>query len=125
MVAIPPQTVQVVIVGAGLSGLRAATEIHDAGLDYVVLEAMDHVGGKTLSVPTTSNGSAQVDMGAAWINDSNQSEMYALAEKFGFDLIQQRTEGQSLYEDPLGGIQTLPYGMPAPVSPQTATISAG
>ncbi|KAJ4198805.1 hypothetical protein NW767_008796 [Fusarium falciforme] len=38
-----PQKVQVVIVGAGLSGLRAATEIHAAGLSYVVLEAMDRV----------------------------------------------------------------------------------
>ncbi|KAM3523537.1 hypothetical protein NHJ13051_005043 [Beauveria bassiana] len=45
----PAPFVNVIVVGAGLSGLRAATEIHDAGLSYVVLEAMDRVDGKTLS----------------------------------------------------------------------------
>ncbi|KAF4467255.1 Amine oxidase [Fusarium albosuccineum] len=83
-------SVDVVVVGAGLSGLRAATQLHLAGLSYAVLEATDRVGGKTLSNPASSNVTGLVDMGAAWINDSNQSEMFALAEEFDFDLIVQR-----------------------------------
>ncbi|KAM0430015.1 hypothetical protein ACHAPT_006021 [Fusarium lateritium] len=113
-----PQKVQVVIIGAGLSGLRAATEIHAAGLSYVVLEAMDRVGGKILSVPSRDDGTALIDVGAAWINDTNQSEMYALAQKYGFELIKQRAEGRSLYQDAQGNVSVLPYGTPAKLTPE-------
>ncbi|KAJ3960124.1 hypothetical protein N0V92_003228 [Colletotrichum tropicale] len=60
-VPIEPVDVDVVIVGAGLSGLRAADDIHKSSLPYVAWEAMDRVGGKTLVV----------DVGAAWINDTS------------------------------------------------------
>jgi monoamine oxidase len=112
----PARFVDVIIVGAGLSGLRAATELHSAGLSYVVLEAEDRVGGKTLSVPASSNGTGLVDMGAAWINDSNQSEMFALAEEFDFDLIVQRAEGDSLFQDEEGKVTSIEYGLPGAVS---------
>lgn len=105
----------VVVVGAGLSGLRAAREIHAAGLKYVVLEAMDRVGGKTLSVPASSKGTGVVDLGAAWINDTNQSEMYSLAQEFSFDLVKQRGEGDSVVRAPDGKIDKVPYGMLAKV----------
>lgn len=103
--------IDVVIVGAGLSGLRAAKEIHNAGLSYAVLEALDRVGGKTLSMPTKDNGKAPVDLGAAWINDSGQAEMYALAQEFGLGLEEQRVEGTSIDQDTLGNITSMPYGM--------------
>lgn len=116
--ASPPQSVQVVIVGAGLSGLRAAREVHEAGLSYVVLEAMDHVGGKTLSVPAAQGAKGVIDMGAAWINDTSQSEIYSLAKEFGFDLVEQRTEGNNLYRDEKGEVHCIPFGMPANASSQ-------
>ncbi|WCD93492.1 FAD-dependent oxidoreductase [Microbacterium sp. nov. GSS16] len=36
----------VIVIGAGLAGLRAATVLAEAGLDTVVLEASDDVGGR-------------------------------------------------------------------------------
>ncbi|KAK4444517.1 putative amine oxidase [Podospora aff. communis PSN243] len=80
------RVVDVVIVGGGLSGLRAAVEIHRSGFSCVVLEALDQVGGKT------------VGLGAAWINDGNQSEISSLAKWFGLDLISQHVSGKSLYQ---------------------------
>lgn len=39
----------VIVIGAGLSGLSAAKVCHDKGLNVLVLEARDRVGGQTLS----------------------------------------------------------------------------
>ncbi|MEA2169594.1 MAG: protoporphyrinogen/coproporphyrinogen oxidase [Solirubrobacteraceae bacterium] len=38
---------RVVVVGAGVSGLAAAFRLQEQGFDVIVLEAEDHVGGKT------------------------------------------------------------------------------
>jgi hypothetical protein len=62
----------VVVIGAGLSGLEAARNIHKSGLSVLVLEAKDRIGGKIRSVSNDGNGF--VEHGAAWINDTNQSE---------------------------------------------------
>ncbi len=41
-----PATADVVVIGAGLAGLAAATRLQQAGLDVVVLEQSDGVGGR-------------------------------------------------------------------------------
>ncbi|KAF5622291.1 flavin-containing protein [Fusarium sp. NRRL 52700] len=87
--------VDVIVIGAGLSGLQAAVDLDKAGLSYIVHEANDRDGGKALSVPASPKRDGLVDLGAARINDSNQKEMYALAQDFGFDLVVQRSEGLS------------------------------
>lgn len=38
---------RVIVVGAGVSGLSAAFRLHQRGIDVIVLEAADRVGGKT------------------------------------------------------------------------------
>ena len=105
----PMRTCDVVVVGAGLSGLQAAVDVQQAGLSCVVLEARDRVGGKTWSIDNSGKG-AGVDVGAAWINDSNQSKIFALAKRFGLKTIVQPTSGSVVQED-LDGSRTLfPYG---------------
>ena len=41
--------VDTLVVGAGLAGLRCATDLATAGRDVVVLEARDRVGGRVWS----------------------------------------------------------------------------
>ncbi|KAF1812577.1 amine oxidase [Eremomyces bilateralis CBS 781.70] len=111
------ESVDVLVVGAGLSGLRAAVDVHRAGLSVVVLEARDRVGGKTLSVAASHLG-GKVDLGAAWINDTNQSEMYKLAREFGFDLVEQRSSGFNLTKGLDGNLVKFPFNSSGPASPQ-------
>lgn len=54
---LPPQEdndkKRVIVVGAGISGLRAASVLQRHGVDVVVLEARDRIGGR---ICTTRNG---------------------------------------------------------------------
>jgi monoamine oxidase len=56
---------QVVIIGAGFSGIGAAKELHESGIDFVVIEAGDQIGGRAKS---TTFGDYTVELGANWIH---------------------------------------------------------
>lgn len=104
-----PQVVDVVVVGAGLSGLTAASQVQQAGFSCAVVEARDRVGGKTWSVDSQGTGKT-VDAGAAWINDTNQSEVFQLAKSLDSDLVMQKTTGKIVQQDLDGQISVFEYG---------------
>ena len=87
------ESVDVVVIGAGLAGLAAARDVINAGLSCIVVEARDRVGGKTWSAPLEECKPGIVDLGAGWINDTNQHRIYALATQYGAELIEQNTNG--------------------------------
>jgi monoamine oxidase len=105
----PRQSVDVVIIGAGLAGLSAAHDVMGKGYTCVVLEARDRVGGKTWSKPL-GEGKGIVDLGAAWINDTSQTKMYDLAKRFNADLIEQNTEGDCVFQGFDGQCSPFAYG---------------
>ena len=105
----PTEEVDVLVIGAGLSGLMAAETVLQAGHSCLVLEGRDRVGGKTWSCPLPS-GEGVIDLGAAWINDTNQSMMIELARRAGADLIEQNTTGNCLLQQEDGAITVFPYG---------------
>ena len=94
----------VVIIGAGLAGLAAAVAIQEKAshLSYLVLEARDRVGGKTLST-IRPDGKGKQELGAAWINDTNQSRMWELAQEFGMvdrnEIVKQNVSGDVAVQD--------------------------
>ena len=111
----------VVVVGGGLSGLQAAHDIQRAGYSCVILEARDRVGGKTWSQPT--KGGSVVDVGAAWINDSNQSRMFALAKRYDLELIEQNTNGNCAAHVPEMKALVFRYGEVPAVRPGHFIVS--
>ncbi|HEX9037256.1 MAG TPA: FAD-dependent oxidoreductase [Ktedonobacterales bacterium] len=71
---------EVIVVGAGLAGLAAARALVTAGVEPLVVEARDRVGGRTFTV-TTPEGVA-LDLGAHWVGPT-QRRMLALGQALG------------------------------------------
>ncbi|KAE8361543.1 hypothetical protein BDV27DRAFT_147725 [Aspergillus caelatus] len=104
-----PTVVDVLVVGAGLSGLRAALTVQAAGLSCAAIEATDRVEGKTLTVSSKLSDPGVNDVGAAWINDTSQSEMYKLLRRYGLQGEFQIVKGQDIYLHPDGAMMS-PHG---------------
>lgn len=72
------------VVGAGVSGISAATRLEAAGYRVTVLEARNRIGGRIDSRTLGSDGTI-VDLGASWIHGSvgSANPINALADAAG------------------------------------------
>jgi monoamine oxidase len=85
----------VAVVGAGLSGLRAARELADAGREVVVLEARDRVGGRLFNA--TLGDGVTVDLGGQWVG-SDHVRVQQLAAELGVEIFPQHGAGRNLLD---------------------------
>lgn len=83
----------VVVVGAGPSGLTAARELKKAGLSVAVLEARDRVGGRTW---TDTVDGAMLEIGGQWVSP-DQSALIELLDELGLSLYSRYRSGESIY----------------------------
>ena len=89
----------VVIIGAGLGGLRTATLLADSKRDTLILEADSRLGGRILSVDAgASSASGRFDMGPAWFWPEMQPRMRRLVTDLGLDAYEQEATGEMLLE---------------------------
>ncbi|TNE84732.1 MAG: hypothetical protein EP330_28350 [Deltaproteobacteria bacterium] len=86
----------VLVLGAGVSGLLVARRLAFAGKQVRVLEARDRVGGRAHSIDG-------LDLGATWVWDSERA-VHALLTELAVDTFPHHAEGIDQFETP-GGIQ--------------------
>lgn len=90
----------VIVIGAGASGLAAATALHAAGRDVLVIEARDRTGGRLLSAPTAHPEWA-LDLGATWFWDGEE-RIRALAARSGITTFDQHLAGDTVLQETTG-----------------------
>ncbi|HEY0189918.1 MAG TPA: NAD(P)/FAD-dependent oxidoreductase [Kofleriaceae bacterium] len=87
-----------VVIGAGLSGLVCARRLVAAGLEPLVLEARQRVGGRLW---TGRVAGAVVDLGGQWLS-VDQPRLLALAGELGVASVPQPRAGEAVLRDAEG-----------------------
>ena len=93
------ERVDVLVVGAGISGLSCAAALHSSGCEVRVLEARPTIGGRLRSEVVPGGG--VVDLGATWFWPG-EHRVAAMVERLGLAIHDQHLAGDALYHDPAG-----------------------
>lgn len=99
----------IAIIGAGVSGLYAASLLIEKGYDVTVFEARDRIGGRVLS----QNG---FDLGPTWYWPETETTITQLVDQLGLRTFSQYAAGDLMLERQFGVIErhTLPSGHTVP-----------
>ena len=74
----------VAVLGAGVAGLAAARELHDAGYSVVIFEARDRIGGRVATV-RADTWPIPIELGASWVHDIEASDLAETLSKLNIN----------------------------------------
>lgn len=86
---------EVLIIGAGLTGLLLAYKLKSSGVPVKVLEANHRIGGRILTIDSAKN--TPIEMGATWFGKHHQ-KLLQLLEELEIPIFEQFMEGIALFE---------------------------
>jgi monoamine oxidase len=90
---------QVMVVGAGLSGLVAANLLERLGLCVTLLDARGRIGGRVFGV-AAEDGTHRFDLGPAWVWPELNPRTADWLSTLGLALFEQQGRGAGLVELP-------------------------
>lgn len=96
-------TKNVLIIGAGISGLAAAKKLKDKGYNVTVLEAQPKVGGR---LATNRSLGIPFDEGASWIHGTNGNPITTLAQQAGMTTFETVDQNRKSFD--IGGVLRTP-----------------
>ena len=112
----------VIVVGAGVTGLTAAWRLAQAGKDVLVLEARDRVGGRLRTEAHGAPGQeADFEIGGQWVSP-DQDALLGILHELGLPTYPRFRDGESLYVDKAGARHR--FGDDIPVEESTAAAIA-
>ncbi|XP_006825916.2 amine oxidase [flavin-containing] B-like [Saccoglossus kowalevskii] len=85
----------VIIIGAGISGTSAAKLLHEEGLDVLLLEARDRVGGRTYTARAPSF--KYVDLGGSYIGPT-QNRILRMAKDLGVETYRVNVKERTIFQ---------------------------
>ena len=88
----------VVIIGAGISGLTAAKVLSDAGVSFQVLEASSRIGGRVHALRDPANGQTLADLGPSWVWPKYQPVVSKWIETLDAETFEQFNKGEAVIQ---------------------------
>ena len=90
------KNVQVVIIGAGFSGLAAAYKLHKKGISFVVLESRNRIGGRVFSHKISDQ--LVIELGGEWVGNSH-TRMQELCGEMNLKLENNQFDTHLIYKN--------------------------
>lgn len=88
----------ILIVGGGLAGLTVARRLHQAGVEFLMIEARDRLGGRILTVDAAGDpGIDGFDLGPSWIWPEAQPALGAFIAELGLATFKQNAKGDVVF----------------------------
>lgn len=109
------KSVDVVVIGAGATGLSAAHALQQAGRSVLVLESRDRVGGRLWSDEVDG---VDLEIGGQWVSP-DQDELLRVLSELGLETYSRYREGASVYIA-VTGDRRIFEGEQLPVAPAVA-----
>ncbi|XP_065074598.1 spermine oxidase-like [Ochlerotatus camptorhynchus] len=83
---------KILIIGAGASGIAAATRLYENGYrNLIILEAENRIGGRIHTVPYADN---VLDYGAQWVHSNVDNVVYDMAAKYNLVEVEAHREDE-------------------------------
>jgi monoamine oxidase len=74
---------EVAIIGGGAAGVAAARRLHDAGVDCLIVEARERLGGRAWTV---DHQGAALDLGCGWLHSADRNPWVEIARAQGLTI---------------------------------------